>query len=276
MIVTVAAGFRIATDSYKRVIRLLGELGELANSPPDELRRHLLQGLSALFGGPVFWTILRTEMQHSVAPEASLAMAQTDVYGLVEWQLRHWQQTIASRHVYQHPMWERLHRQPGRLRTFRREQLVDARHWYRSPYVAEVNRYLGLDDVLASAVPLGDGTEAMLALSRPWGDRRFDAHESSLIELIQPAILWVHRASCRTEEPSGLTAVDARLRQLPPRHHRVLNQLLQGLSEKEVAATCELSLRTAHKYIEQIYRALSVSSRAELMALFIGQARRPG
>jgi DNA-binding CsgD family transcriptional regulator len=49
----------------------------------------------------------------------------------------------------------------------------------------------------------------------------------------------------------------------------VLDELLAGRSEKEVAAKLCLSTRTVHKYVEKIYRVFSVSSRGELMALWI-------
>jgi DNA-binding NarL/FixJ family response regulator len=51
----------------------------------------------------------------------------------------------------------------------------------------------------------------------------------------------------------------------------MLELLLSGRSEKEIATALQVSPRTVHKYVEQIYRAFEVSSRAELMALFIAR-----
>jgi pSer/pThr/pTyr-binding forkhead associated (FHA) protein len=50
---------------------------------------------------------------------------------------------------------------------------------------------------------------------------------------------------------------------------RVLDPLLSGLQEKEAAAKLNLSPNTVHNHVREIYRKLNVSSRPELLALFI-------
>jgi DNA-binding NarL/FixJ family response regulator len=52
---------------------------------------------------------------------------------------------------------------------------------------------------------------------------------------------------------------------LTPRERQVLEGLVDGLSEKQVAARLELSAQTVHSYIKQLYRKLHVRSRAELV-----------
>ncbi len=60
---------------------------------------------------------------------------------------------------------------------------------------------------------------------------------------------------------------------LPPRVRRVLDRLVLGDSEKEVAARLGLSRHTVHQYVKLLYRRLDVSSRGELMARFVAGAR---
>jgi DNA-binding CsgD family transcriptional regulator len=48
---------------------------------------------------------------------------------------------------------------------------------------------------------------------------------------------------------------------------QVLRLLVQGVSEKEAAATLNLSYHTVHAHVKQIYRQLGVRSRGELIAL---------
>ena len=50
---------------------------------------------------------------------------------------------------------------------------------------------------------------------------------------------------------------------------RVLNYLLEGLSEKAIAAKLELSPHTIHNHIKKIYSTYRVNSRSELLARFI-------
>jgi DNA-binding CsgD family transcriptional regulator len=50
---------------------------------------------------------------------------------------------------------------------------------------------------------------------------------------------------------------------------RVLDLLLIGLSEKEIAAQLHLSQHTVHNHVRAIYRIVDVHTRAELLARFI-------
>jgi DNA-binding CsgD family transcriptional regulator len=69
--------------------------------------------------------------------------------------------------------------------------------------------------------------------------------------------------------PTEPAPPDPRLTQLPPRVRPVLERLMLGDSEKEVAATLGLSNHTVHQYIKILYRRFDVSSRGELMARFM-------
>ncbi|MCA9291990.1 MAG: PAS domain-containing protein [Phycisphaerales bacterium] len=53
---------------------------------------------------------------------------------------------------------------------------------------------------------------------------------------------------------------------LTPRQREVLDHLLAGLAEKEIAARMCLSPHTVHNHVRALYRALNVSSRFELFA----------
>ena len=56
---------------------------------------------------------------------------------------------------------------------------------------------------------------------------------------------------------------------LPPRAREVLDLLLQGLSEKEIAARLGLRPSTVHDHVKRLYAHFGVGSRAELMAYFL-------
>ncbi|TXT33969.1 MAG: Fis family transcriptional regulator [Planctomycetota bacterium] len=53
---------------------------------------------------------------------------------------------------------------------------------------------------------------------------------------------------------------------LSPAQERVFNLFAQGLTEKEIAAQLRLTVNTVHDHAKAIYKALSVSSRGELLA----------
>jgi DNA-binding CsgD family transcriptional regulator len=60
-----------------------------------------------------------------------------------------------------------------------------------------------------------------------------------------------------------------KLARLRPRERQVLTCLLRGQSEKDVASTLAISQNTAHHHIKAVYRAFSVRSRNELLAIFV-------
>lgn len=60
---------------------------------------------------------------------------------------------------------------------------------------------------------------------------------------------------------------------LSPRQGAVLDFLLTGQSEKEIAASLGLTVNTVHGYVKEIFRHLRVHSRHELMALWIHPPR---
>ena len=59
-----------------------------------------------------------------------------------------------------------------------------------------------------------------------------------------------------------------RVAELGPRHLQVLELILEGLSNQEIAKATELSLGTVKNYVSVILLALDVESRSHLMSLF--------
>ena len=56
---------------------------------------------------------------------------------------------------------------------------------------------------------------------------------------------------------------------LPRRHGQTLEGLLEGDSEKQIAAKLGVARNTVHVYVTALYRHFDVSSRGELLALFL-------
>jgi DNA-binding CsgD family transcriptional regulator len=96
---------------------------------------------------------------------------------------------------------------------------------------------------------------------------------SVALELVSSvASRWVGDPDTDEETGSVVEAAASRatastVQLIPPAQRRVLRLLLEGLSEKQVAAHLGVSDQTVHWHVKGIYRALNVHSRAELMAL---------
>ncbi len=100
-------------------------------------------------------------------------------------------------------------------------------------------------------------------------------HKATLIHLVRDVVgrdpaLTTYRAE--VDRTSGSPIVDPEARQtLTPRQHEVLELLVQGKSNREIAEAMGLSENTVKVHLAAIYRVLGVSSRAE--ALLAGMKR---
>ncbi|MGO8970008.1 MAG: helix-turn-helix domain-containing protein [Myxococcaceae bacterium] len=84
------------------------------------------------------------------------------------------------------------------------------------------------------------------------------------MSFVNETVLQLDAARRRYEVPASLTA----------RERQVLDCLLTGASEKEVAASLAISPLTVHAHVKSLYRGYGVSSRPQLMAKVLGDAIR--
>ncbi len=56
---------------------------------------------------------------------------------------------------------------------------------------------------------------------------------------------------------------------LSPRMRQILDRLLAGDSEKQIASQLHVSVHTVHTYVKRLHKTLNVSSRGELLAKFV-------
>lgn len=68
-----------------------------------------------------------------------------------------------------------------------------------------------------------------------------------------------------------LPGADLPVAHLSAMQRHVLDLLLDGLSEKEIAKSLGISFHTAHNHVRNIYNALGLHSRAELLAKFVNK-----
>jgi DNA-binding CsgD family transcriptional regulator len=88
----------------------------------------------------------------------------------------------------------------------------------------------------------------------------------------QATAIFEHRATrIDIGEPRSAT-YESTIERLSDTQLKVLRLLLTGKTEKELAAKLFVSPHTVHSHIQAVYRELGVTSRAELMSLFIDRA----
>lgn len=133
------------------------------------------------------------------------------------------------------------------------------RQWYRSAHYNEVRKPAGVNHCVASNFDSPpDGWRDELCVHRDVGDAPFTPRQQKMLHLFHLESDWVYRPAPAPADPQ--------VARLAPRVKRVLDLLLAGDGEKQVATKLGLSRHTVHQYVKMLYRELEVSSRAELMA----------
>jgi DNA-binding CsgD family transcriptional regulator len=152
----------------------------------------------------------------------------------------------------------------GRFRALRLADL-EPPEWFDGPFYRQYYLDNGHDDALYVASPINRDAESYFGLFRARGRPRFSEAERDLVAYALRGLKWFHR---RLLLGHGLLIADT---PLTPVERQVLQGLLAGLSEKQIAARSERGFHTTHEYVRAIYRKFGVNNRAGLMALWLGR-----
>jgi DNA-binding CsgD family transcriptional regulator len=144
----------------------------------------------------------------------------------------------------------------------RRSELIDDKSWHASAHYTKFRKSLGLDDTMYARISV-PGKVIALVLLRVEGDEPFTERQSQLVDLCLSQMSWPFQPDDKQTDP--------RLAALQPRLRRVMQHLLDGDGEKQVAAKLGLSKNTVHEYVKLIYQQLGVSSRSELLSQWVGR-----
>jgi DNA-binding CsgD family transcriptional regulator len=238
-------------DAY----RLIGDCRDLGSDPALWHRRMFeglcqLIGAKAVTGGEGLWP-----RPHRPVVPLSAFDAGLDARGRERYMAFMREQGPAAS-----PIFRALQRLPGRLVTHTRRQLVSDDVWYRSVSFNEYIRLADGDHTLASVYQASDdGAVSVICLQRAIGERDFSPRERRLLN-------FFHGELGRLIGRSLVSATEPSPEKLSPRLRQTLGCLLEGDSEKQVAAHLGLSQATVHQYVTALYRHFRVQSRAQLLA----------
>jgi DNA-binding CsgD family transcriptional regulator len=73
----------------------------------------------------------------------------------------------------------------------------------------------------------------------------------------------------KTTPPNQGMSIQSIPKGLSPRERQTLELLLNGDGEKQIASRMKISQHTVHGYVKSVYRRFNVSSRAELLSLWV-------
>lgn len=134
------------------------------------------------------------------------------------------------------------------------------------PFFRSYYRGCGHRDGAYVAFPVNEDAESWFGLSRGAEQPPFTAEERNTLAYALRGIKWFHRQLLLSH---GLLVASTPLTHV---ERQVLQGLLTGLAEKEIAAAQGQSFHTTHGYVGSIFRKFGVNNRAALMALWLGRA----
>ncbi|WP_367026359.1 helix-turn-helix transcriptional regulator [Methylococcus sp. ANG] len=156
-------------------------------------------------------------------------------------------------------------RHAGRFRVSIQHEIVPP-GWYDSEFYRNLFEPFGIRDVCYMATPVNSDMESWFGFERVGSEAPlFGEVERELLERAGRALKWFHR---QVALHHGLTIAS---KPLTPAERRLLNALLCGASEAEIAERLGLTPTTVHTYATRIYRKFGVKGRTGLAALWLGR-----
>ncbi len=152
----------------------------------------------------------------------------------------------------------------GRFRTNRLVDLVPT-EWFQGEYYKTYYLAHNHHDAIWAGVPINADTEIYLGIYRHTPEQGFSTLDRDIVAYALRGLRWFFRQQMLSH---GLLLTASPLTRT---EHAVLQGLLQGLSEKQIAANVGQSPNTTHEYVTRIFRKYAVRNRSALMALWLGQ-----
>jgi DNA-binding CsgD family transcriptional regulator len=151
---------------------------------------------------------------------------------------------------------------------FRANRLIDLvpESWFDSDYYHAYYLGAGRSDAIWTGIPINPDVEIYIGVFRHTGHSRFSERERDTVAYALRGLKWFHRQQLLGQ---GLLVANT---PLTPVETRVLQGLLAGLSEKQIAAAQGHSYHTTHEYVSNLYRKFGVKNRAALTALWLGKS----
>jgi len=152
----------------------------------------------------------------------------------------------------------------GRYRVNLLRDLAPA-GWFEGDYYRTFYQAAGHRDAIWAGVPINEDTEAYFGFYRGVDQRCFSTVETSIVDYALRGLRWFLRQQVLFE---GIAVAASPLTRS---ERSVLQGLLQGRSEQEIAETLGHSPHTTHEYVKKLFRKFGVNSRSALMALWLGR-----
>jgi len=245
----------------RSVRRVLSDLSLLGASEVDAGVRLLLSGMADVMGAAGAWFLLTRRDLDSTPGWSPFTMSYLNPSAEHDDVVRRW---FKERDLSDSPSVLAVVQGAGSVRVLRVKAEVPPERWAGSFTQRDLAR-LGLQDRIVGGLPVTEEVEVYLGLDR--ADADFEPADEAPM---RDALEGLERLARWFALSYGLGTPGPAL---SPRERDVLLGLLTGASEKVLAAERGLRPSYLHQVVVRIYRKFEVASRAELMALWLGDAR---
>lgn len=253
-----ATSARLRLREVRALFRMLGECCELG-ADPLAWRQHFAEQLPTLVGGQIG---LIGEFQIVAPPFGKpfwlRPVSMVDYGWATASDRKPWEE-----HIEQGRPEEGPHITPDllqrRLKIVHWSGHLGRSNWLRSEYFNLFVKQTKVDDGIFAHQQLAPGILCWMFVNRALGDKPFDARQRRLMGLMNGELARLMGTKLATSSEISATG-------LPPRLREVLIRLMQGDSEKQIAARLALSPHTVHDYVKRLHARFRVQSRGELLA----------
>lgn len=187
---------------------------------------------------------------------------------------------LFARHAFENPLVEH-HRRTHDGRPLRFSDVVTAEQLHETALYQEFYGPIGLEHQIAFTLPHPPQRVLAVALSRRTYD--FSDEERNLLDRARPFLIQAYRNASehsalkadfeQHKRGSQLSLTDQQLvrglaeRGITRREAEVLSLVATGISDRVVAETVGVSVRTVQKHLQRCYAKFGVTTRAEAVAL---------
>ena len=153
----------------------------------------------------------------------------------------------------------------GRFRAYTLQggRLVDLAAFQQTAHYDFYYRQHDIRDRIWVVSPVNADTESYFCFDRLGEQPHFDDDDLELAAFALRGVKWFHHQLMLSH---GLGLCED---PLTPAEQRVIQGLLSGASEREIAETMKLSQGTVHQYATRIYQKFAVRGRVEFTALWL-------
>lgn len=255
-----------------KVFELWDELGDFGKNETDAALLHCLERIRGLIDAQDgFWTGIVHVMKNA-------SRHRMDADALFGWRVR----AIRPLHSQDQatPVIKKLlkgvDRNPGatsvalaatsgrfRAYTLQSGCLIDVDAFQQTDHYDFYYRSRDIRDRIWIASPVNVDAESVFCFDRMGDKPHFDEANLELAAFALRGIKWFHRQLMLSH---GIGLCDE---PLTPAEHHIIQGLLSGASEREIAEATKLSPGTVHQYATRVYQKFAVRGRVEFTALWL-------